>query len=65
MKRCPACKYQQGIDWAMTQKIIVGDAEFIKIVGPFRVEYGNYSHRDHAVELYACPRCGCVQMADD
>ena len=65
MKTCPACNYQQGTDWVTTPNIKFGDEEFINIIGTFRVKHdNNYSHGDHAVELYACPKCGCVHMVD-
>lgn len=66
MKTCPACNYQQGTDWSTVPNIEVGKEEFIEIIGTFRVKHDNYYSRgDHAVGLYACPKCGCVYMVDD
>lgn len=65
MKICPACNYQQGTDWSTTPSTKVGYQKFINIIGTFRVKNISYSYGDHPVELYACPKCGCVHMVDD
>ena len=48
------CNKNQDFD------VQVGDEEFIKINGSFHIES---SYRDEIrVDLYACPKCGLVQM---
>lgn len=65
MKTCPACKYQRGTDWSIKPSVEIGDVEFIEIIGAFRVRNDNHYNGDHEIELYACPKCGCVHMIDD
>lgn len=62
-KFCATCKYEyiRAYDYD-TQELDTskGDEEFVLIQGHFTIE--NHHNEIQKVSLYACPKCGTVQM---
>ena len=65
--KCECCGYIYKVDESKElkyDKVIVGDEEFIELGQTDIVKGKNsfYGSRIEKTTLYACPKCGCVQI---
>jgi hypothetical protein len=60
------CGYEYRIDFPLTRqdRTVIGDEEFIRVLGTFLKEGSGWERNKIEVALYACPKCKTIQMLD-
>ena len=56
--KCKTCGYEYAIDYSSKKPEVIGDEEFISIIGTFYIKRD--WERDERVKLVACPKCKTV-----